>query len=80
LKKSYLEVIEAYKKAVIKLKFSKEQIYKMEQQIRDLGAENARLSVRAAAGFEQLTPRPIILPVRKIILRFERIDFGFLWC
>ncbi len=63
MKSNYLEVIEAYKKSVIKLKFAKEQLHKMEEQIRDLGAENARLSVRAAAGFEQLTPRPIVLPV-----------------
>jgi hypothetical protein len=67
MKLNYADLIEAYKKAVIKLKFSKEQMQKMEEQIRELGVENARLSVRAAAGFEQLTPRPIVMPVHNTI-------------
>ncbi len=35
----------------------------MEEQIKQLGVDNAKLAVRAATGFDQLTPRPNLNPV-----------------
>ena len=36
----------------------------MEERIRELGVENAKLSIRAAAGLGHLTPRPYLVPVK----------------
>lgn len=63
LKANYLELINSYRKSIVKLKFSREQINKMEEQIKQLGIDNAKLAVRAATGFDQLTPRPNLNPV-----------------
>jgi len=35
----------------------------MEDQIKQLGIDNAKLAVRAATGFDQLTPRPNLNPI-----------------
>lgn len=64
MKLSYLDLINSYKKSIIKLKFTKEQMTKMEEQIKTLGIENARLAVKANTGFDYLTPRPNIAPVK----------------
>lgn len=41
-----------------KLKNTKDQVYKLEEQVNELGHINTRLSIRAAVGFSNLTPRP----------------------
>jgi len=63
LKENYLKLIESYRNSIIKLKFTKEQSNKMEEQVKELSAENAKLSVRAAVGLSNLTPRPSVDPV-----------------
>ena len=82
LKANYLKLIESYRNSIIKLKFTKEQTTKMEEQVKELSAENAKLSVRAAVGLSNLTPRPSVDPV-SFSLKFCLINFnkvvGFLW-
>jgi len=68
LKENYLKLIESYRNSIIKLKFTKEQSNKMEEQVKELSAENAKLSVRAAVGLSNLTPRPSVDPVSLIFL------------
>ncbi len=63
LKANYLKLIESYRNSIIKLKFTKETSNKMEEQVKELSAENAKLSVRAAVGLSNLTPRPSVDPV-----------------
>lgn len=69
LKANYLKLIESYRNSIIKLKFTKEQTNKMEEQVKELSAENAKLSVRAAVGLSNLTPRPSVDPVNIIVLK-----------
>lgn len=52
------EFKDVFDKIILKLGFVKQQVFDLRNKNDELVLENERLAVRAAAGFDNLTPRP----------------------
>ncbi|CAG9332639.1 unnamed protein product [Blepharisma stoltei] len=63
LKKTHDTMTHGYATILYKLKQSYETQEDLERQISELIEKNSALSVRAAAGYEELTPRPNLEPI-----------------
>jgi DNA repair exonuclease SbcCD ATPase subunit len=63
VKNKYKDMYESYQKLLLKLKVLRDTILEGKQRIKLLESENNKLAVRAAIGFENLTPRPDLNPL-----------------
>ena len=58
MQENFDKFMDNYKNALFSLKFAKEKIKAEQEKNNFLLSENSRLAVRAAAPFQELTPRP----------------------